>query len=86
MNTRVYKKEFIIYPENRAKFFWDFFITFILLLSVIIIPLKLALENEFSDNWDSFLIVIDLFFLLDIILSFFTAYDDEDFVTNDGYK
>jgi len=87
MIERTIKKKFIIYPEDKYKIIWDVCITFVLVFSIVLIPLKLALENDFSSTeWDIFLIILDIFFAVDIILSFFTAFDDEDFITNDSYK
>ena len=70
MTDRGDKKRFIIYPEDRYKIVWNILFTFILFFSVTVTPLKLALEDEFSNKWDSVLMLLDIFFAIDIILSF----------------
>jgi len=52
MIERNNKKKFIFYPENVFKNIWDVFMTFVLIFSCIIIPLKLACPDLFADPID----------------------------------
>jgi hypothetical protein len=45
MTFRPNSKKYMIYPENRGKGFWDLFITVILLVSCILIPIQIAFET-----------------------------------------
>jgi len=65
---------------------WDIFITLVLIFACALIPLKLALEDEFASEWDIILYMIDIAFIIDMILCFLTAYDDEDFQVHDDTK
>ena len=42
---RTDKKKFIVYPEDKHKGYWDVWITIILLITCIIIPVRLAFLN-----------------------------------------
>jgi len=86
MKSRKNKKYHIIYPENTKKQSWDIFITLVLIFSCALIPLKLALEEDFSSDWATILYIIDFAFIIDMLLCFFTAYDDEDFQVHDNQK
>ena len=61
---------------------WDLWLTVLLIVTCIITPYRIAFEaKEGNDEKRSTIvnIIIDLFFLLDMIFSFTTAYTDEDF-------
>ena len=81
------QKRFIIYPENKRKSWWDFFITIILLVTCLLTPWQLA----FYAVEDSMVLsvindCIDLLFLIDIIVIFNTAFYDEDLDLIDDRK
>lgn len=79
MNS-THRKFMIWYPNDRFKIAWDLTMTFILLLSCYLTPIGIAFVSlEESVGWNQFILVIDLFFLMDIFVSFFSAYEDEDF-------
>ena len=58
------------------KVFWDLWILIILLIVSLIVPVRLAFVEEDSSSWFLFYIVTDLFFLIDIILTFNTSIAD----------
>lgn len=72
----------MISPDNQIKCNWDLFITFVLLFSCAVTPYRLAFVDPEDESFDWFITntVIDVMFLLDIILTFFTAFYDQDFV------
>jgi hypothetical protein len=43
-------KSCMIYPENRAKEAWDFFMTIILLITCVLTPLSIAFQAEGGKN------------------------------------
>jgi hypothetical protein len=69
----------------RPKQYWDIALTLMVLVSCIITPWRLAFVDQEASFWwlviDTF---IDLLFLIDIFLNFFTVYTNmyEEFVTN----
>ena len=82
MTFRKNKKKFMIYPEDKLKNFWDPLMTIILLIACITTPIELAFEIDSENTTDSILsYFIDLMFMIDIILIFFTAFYDEEMET-----
>nr|CCA15894.1 potassium/sodium hyperpolarizationactivated cyclic nucleotidegated channel putative [Albugo laibachii Nc14]CCA26917.1 potassium/sodium hyperpolarizationactivated cyclic nucleotidegated channel putative [Albugo laibachii Nc14] len=66
----------VIRPNYKFRIFWDIIMGFIVLLIAISIPVRIAFDME---NTTFFAIdrVSDCFFLLDIVLNFFTSYIDD---------
>ena len=50
------------------------------------IPLNMAFDEAFGDDWDWVLAVIDLIFFTDVIVIFNTAFEDEDYRIIDDRK
>ena len=75
----------MFYPEDDKKTNWDLFITIILIFTCISTPYLISFEGD-SAFWRLLNIIIDSFFIIDIVFSFNTAYYDEDFVCIDSRK
>ena len=60
-------------PNTSWKVIWDFFIVFLLLVVSILVPYRLAFYPKDSQDWLIVYSVIDSCFLIDMILTFFTA-------------
>lgn len=60
---------------------WDLWLTLLLIITCVITPYRIAFEAkghvELRANIVS--VAIDIFFLTDMVFSFFTAYTDDDF-------
>jgi len=67
------------YPEDPNKANWDLIITLILVLSCIMTPVNMAFDKELGNEWDWILGFMDFLFLIDCIVIFNSAIDDEDF-------
>ena len=67
----------IIMQNNRLKIIWDVLILFLLLAISIIVPFRLAFVETEDWTWITVYIVTDSFFLIDIILTFFTSINDD---------
>jgi hypothetical protein len=52
------------------------FIIMLLIYTATYVPYKICFEDETSDAHFVFDLLVDFFFLIDIILTFFTAYQD----------
>ena len=81
------KKSCLIDPNNPWKMRFDIYILFIMLFTAIVVPWRLAFHSEDSIPWIIINAIIDLSFLIDIVLTFFTAYFDEKqlkMITNRG--
>ena len=55
---------------------WDVWILALLLLISIVVPWRLAFYDESDVGWQVAWFIIDSFFFLDIILTFFTSVTD----------
>ena len=67
----------IISPFNAAHICWDLFVSFLLLVTLITLPLGLAFEQLSADVY-YFNLTVDCIFILDIIKSFNTGYVNSD--------
>ena len=56
---------------------WDIWIMVLLLFVSVCVPARLAFVEDESTEWIIIYALIDSFFFLDILLSFFTAIDDD---------
>jgi hypothetical protein len=83
--------DLLIHPNNSRLSTWSLFISLLLVISCMTTPLHLAYfdkssffhhpEDTFSPKvWDLFNNIVDLFFLLDILVTFNTMHYDSDFV------
>ena len=87
MFKRSNKKDWLFYPEDSVKANWDLFITIILLYTCIATPARMA----FSDGpdpvgWAIIKWTTDSLFLIDIIIIFFSATQNDDFEICDDRK
>ena len=81
-------KECIIYPDNFNKIIWDIIICIFLVMSCILTPVDLAYPNYRvnSANYSAFLYFIDFVFFFDLIVTFFSAYEDYELKIQDDLK
>jgi hyperpolarization activated cyclic nucleotide-gated potassium channel 1 len=70
------------------KILWDILMSFILVISCILTPVDLAfpLIRENTLSYNIFLYILDFLFLIDIIVAFFSAFEDFDLKINDNLK
>jgi len=76
---RIFKrKPWIAYPNDPGKAWWDMFQSLILLISCFTTPYNLAFSKteETYIAYRAFIIIIDLCFFLDIVVSFNSAYEN----------
>ena len=69
----------MFYPEDVMKNRWDLFITFILILTCVITPIRIAFYEQDDLQWTIINYTIDFMFLLDIVFTFNSAIYDDDF-------
>jgi hypothetical protein len=74
MVQREVTKPWMIYPENPNKANWDLFVTIILVFTCITTPARMAFVEKDSGGWVAVRWIIDIIFLLDITIIFFSAY------------
>jgi len=66
----------IILPDNPYKKMWDLLIAFLILYSAIVTPYDIAFSDSSKVSW--FDILIDILLGIDIVLTFFSAYTDDE--------
>ena len=66
----------IILPDNPYKKIWDLLIAFLILYSAIVTPYDIAFSDSSKVSW--FDILIDILLGIDIVLTFFSAYTDDE--------
>ena len=71
-----YDARCIIMSNNGCKILWDVWILALLLLISIIVPWRLAFYDESDAGWQAAYFIVDMFFFIDIILTFFTSVTD----------
>jgi len=71
----VRRKKCMIYPNDTSKMWWDIFISLVLLISTFTTPLDIAFSVKlgYNSNWFWFTVALDLMFLIDIVVTFFSA-------------
>ena len=85
MTMRDNRKGWIFYPEDRMKSWWDLIITLVLLVTCIETPYDIAFSDaEFSISY--FNLMLDMFFILDIIVIFNSAFYSDDMDIIDSRK
>jgi hypothetical protein len=67
----------IILSNNKWKIYWDLYITFTLFFLCIAVPIRLAFTSEDPPEWVVVYAVTDISFLVDIVLTFYTSFEDE---------
>jgi hypothetical protein len=70
-----------IKQNHKYKIYWDIFIIVLLLFVCVVIPFRIAFVKEQESNWTMCFNIIDGFFLLDMVLTFFTSVSDEQKMT-----
>ena len=71
-------------PDDKFKPYWDVLIAIFVFLVCLLTPARIAFTDDDSLQWilvDSF---IDIVFLVDLILNFFFAYYDDEFMLVDN--
>ncbi len=70
---------FIINPVSVKKTLWNTLMVLLIMLLAITVPFRIAFEEDGgSKPWVFSDITIDFLFIIDVILNFFTAYEDEN--------
>ncbi len=90
----VQTKDFLIYPDSPIRVYWDFFMLVLIVWSCIYIPFNLAFGDDAGLNstgksmngFEILSIFVDVFFIVDVVLNFFTAYKDGALIVLDRDK
>jgi hypothetical protein len=70
------KPKYLIAANNKFKIYFDLTVLGSLIFTTIVVPWRLAFSNSDPLGWTIVYAIIDLVFLTDLILTFFTSYTD----------
>lgn len=73
------QKSCMLYPEDPFKGYWDIYIALVLIFTSLVTPYRIALVEVDNFEWNIINNTVDIMFLIDIIIIFNSAYEDEDF-------
>lgn len=71
------QSKYLIEEVSRFKQIWDVWCMILVLYVALVVPFRLSLDLEDNKGLTTFNIIMDLCFLVDIVLTFFTAYYDD---------
>lgn len=80
------KKCLIVYPDQIIKTYWDILFFIILVFTCISMPYRIAFVETDTFSWEILNAIIDVFFGIDIILTFNSAYYNDNFILIDDRK
>jgi len=85
---KINKKCCMMYPDDSIAMGWEGFISIILLISCFTTPISLAFPDLESENisYRNFSISIDLIFLMEIMINFRYAFEDDTYQIIDEPK
>jgi hypothetical protein len=65
---------FLVHPNDRRKVRWDLWLAFLIIYSIITVPFRIGFNAEATGIWLAIDIMVDIFFFLDMIVSFRTSF------------
>lgn len=76
----------IINPHWHVKMIWDLFVIICTVAAIITLPLRFGFELKDTLGWITYDIIVEVTFLVDMVLGFFTAYERPDFLLNTEHR
>lgn len=73
------KSKYIIHYKNKHKLLWDQLMGLLLLFVAIVLPYRTAFDSDDEPDmgWSITYSIINILFLFDVVITFFTVYKDE---------
>ncbi|KAL4161553.1 hypothetical protein PRNP1_002107 [Phytophthora ramorum] len=69
---------YLFHPQEPTIVSWQFFVGLGIIYSILVVPFRLGYDVDATGGWYVFEMIIDGFFLTDIVLNFRTAYFDDE--------
>jgi hypothetical protein len=76
----------MLQTEDPFKGYWDIYIALVLIFTSLVTPYRIALVEKDNTQWNIINNTVDIMFLIDIIIIFNSAFEDEDFNIIDDRK
>ena len=76
----------VINPHSKMKMYSDLFISVCTIVSVFTLPLRFGFSIPDSHGWVMHDMILEVAFLMDMVMGFFTAYERPDFLLNTEHK
>jgi len=78
----------VFHPNEPIRTFWEVLISFLMLIILITMPIKICfmVQDELKSDWSLLELVVDVFFLTDIVFTFNTGYFQGTFLITDRRK
>ena len=76
----------ILLPDDPIKKIWDLFTTLILLIVFFLTPYRIAFVNDETVYWIVIDSLIDFSFLIDILVTFFSAFYSSEYILIDKWS
>ena len=68
----------IIYSSSSKKITWDLFVAVLLIIVCLVVPYRITFVPVEDPNVEMAFLIFDAFFFIDMCLSFFTTFPDEE--------
>lgn len=72
------KVKWMIFPKDSKKLYWDILIMLLLVYTGLFVPYSVCFIENTPDGLFAWSLVVDFLFMTDLVLTFFTAYEDPD--------
>lgn len=69
---------YIIMPESEFRIIWNIIMVFCLVYTATLVPFRTAFVDEVSNSYTIIETLIDVFFIVDVLFNFMSAYVDQD--------
>jgi len=87
MNRDKQEGKFLIHPDSRYRLWWDLITAIYVVYLIWLVPFSIGFEQWYpSTGLKSFNVIIDVWFIIDVILNFRTGYVDHGVMVMDQKK
>ena len=80
------ENRYLLHPESEYRLIWDIATAVFVLVLIWLVPFIIGFETWHSDSMNTFSIVMDLWFVADLLLNFRTGYVDHGATVMDSKK
>jgi hypothetical protein len=77
LSLKIFIVGYLLLPESSVKLYWQFVLVFLMLYTSFVTPLRLTFIEDDSPGWMGVEYTVDILFLIDILMTFNSAYYDE---------